>query len=139
MGNRLAVAAQRADALTKELRRLNWPAYQYHDRYTSIVTVGNYKSPGTPLANGEIDFSSDIKKIIATFSAGAPDPNDPLQSQVQSASRTLSTQGMNAQGVAPKRINVGTHDAPIWIPLDPQPQVVQIPKRPISMSSGGVE
>ncbi len=43
---------------------------------------------------------------------------------------------MNTQALAPKRVNVGTNKEPIWIPLDPQPAVVQIPKRPISMSSG---
>lgn len=138
MKNQLAVAAQKADALAKQLRQLGYDAFQYHDRYTSIVTVGNYRSPGTTLPDGQIDFDPRIKRTIEVFSAGDPD-SDPLRSHVQSASRTLSSQGINAQGVAPKRINVGTNKAPIWIPLDPQPQVVQIPKRPISMSSGGVE
>ena len=46
---------------------------------------------------------------------------------------------MNTQAVAPKRINVGTYEHPIWILLDIEPVVVQIPKRPISMASGGME
>ncbi len=46
---------------------------------------------------------------------------------------------MNTQAVAPQRVNVGTRKDPIWIVLDPQPVVVQIPKRPISMASGGME
>jgi hypothetical protein len=139
MGSQLAAAAQEADALVKELRKLGYDAYQYHDRYTSIVTVGNFKSPGATLPNGQIDFDPTIKRILETFSAGAPDPNDPTLSGVQTASRVLSSQGVNAQTLAPKRINVGTNKEPIWIPLDIQPVVVQIPKRPISMSSSGVE
>lgn len=139
MKNQLAVAAQKADALTRELRKLGYDAYQFHDRYSSIVTVGNFKSPGTKLKNGDIDFDPRIKKIVATFSAGDSNANDPLLSQVQSASRVLSSQGMNTQAVAPKRINVGTYNQPIWIPLDVQSAVVQIPKRPFSMATSGVE
>ena len=77
MGNQLAVAAERADALVKELRRLGYDAYQYHDRYTSIVTVGNFKSPGEQLPNGQIDFDPRIKGIIEVFHAVRPNPNDP--------------------------------------------------------------
>ena len=139
MGSQLAVAAQQADALVKELRRLGYDAYQYHDRYSSIVTVGNFKSPGTTLANGQIDFDPTIKKIIEIFSARPPDPNDPTQIQRQNASRVLSSQGMSTQALAPQKINVGTFDEPIWIILDTEPVVVQIPKRPFSMSSSGVE
>ncbi len=103
MGSQLAVAAQQADALVKELRRLGYDAYQYHDRYSSIVTVGNFKSPGTTLANGQIDFDPTIKKIIEIFSARPPDPNDPTQIQRQNASRVLSSQGMSTQALAPRR------------------------------------
>jgi hypothetical protein len=140
MGSQLAIAAQEADALVKYLREAKgYDAYQYHDRYTSIVTVGSFKSPGMTLPNGQIDFDPKIKRILQTFAAAAPDPNDPLVPHVQMASRTLQVHGMNAQALAAKRVNVGTDKEPIWIPLDIEPVVVQIPKRPISMSSGGVE
>ncbi len=69
MGSQLALAAQQADALVKELRSRGYPAYQYHDRYTSIVTVGNFKSPGEQLPNGQIDFDPTIKGIIEVFRA----------------------------------------------------------------------
>jgi len=139
MGSQLAVAAQQADALVKELRKLGYDAYQYHDRYTSIVTVGSFKSPGVTLANGQIDFDPTIKRIIEIFSARPPDPNDPTEMRRQNASRVLSAQGMNTQALAPQKINVGTNKNPIWIILDVEPAVVQIPKRPFSMSSNGVE
>jgi hypothetical protein len=137
MGSQLAVAAQQADALVTYLRNVKgYDAYQFHDRYSSIVTVGSFVSPGTTMPDGHIEFDPTITKIVETFRACAPDPNDPTQTRVQSASRTLSSQGMNPQAIAPRKVNVGTHDNPIWIIMDPQPVVVQIPKRPISMSSG---
>jgi hypothetical protein len=139
MRNQLAAAAQQADMLVKELRKLGYDAYQYHDRYTSIVTVGNYEAPGATLPDGQIDFDPRIKRTIEVFSAGAPKLNDPTQMDRQNASRVLASQGMNAQALAPQKINAGSYKDPIWIPLDIQPVVVQIPKRPISMSSSGVE
>jgi hypothetical protein len=139
MQSQLAIAAQAADSLVKKLRELGYDAYQYHDRYSSIVTVGNFASPGTTLPDGQIDFDPRIKRTVEVFSAGAPDPEDPTHMQRQNAARVLAAQGMNPQAVAPKKINVGTREKPVWIPLDVQPVVVQIPKRPISMSSSGTE
>ncbi len=73
MKSQLAIAAQEANALAKCLREVKgWPAYQYHDRYSSIVTVGSFQSPGTRLKNGQIDFDPRIKIIFQNFSAGAP-------------------------------------------------------------------
>jgi hypothetical protein len=139
MQSQLAAAAQEADALVKKLRELGYEAYQFHDRYTSIVTVGSFMSPGMPLQNGQVDVDPKITKIIEVFRAGEQNPDDPLQSQLQNASRALTAQRMDVHAVAPKRINVGTHDEPVFIPFDVQPLLVQVPKRPISMSSGGVE
>jgi hypothetical protein len=139
MGSQLAAAAQEADALVKKLRELGYDAYQFHDRYSSIVTVGNFSSPGTTLPNGHIEFDPRITRTIEVFGGGAPDPNDPLQAQVRSVSNAMRAQQASVEAIAPKRINVGTFKEPIWIPLDVQPMVVQVPKRPISMAPGGVE
>ena len=73
MGSQLAVAAQQADALVKKLRELGYEAYQFHDRYSSIVTVGSFKSPGTTMPDGHIEFDPTITRIVETFRAG-PEP-----------------------------------------------------------------
>ncbi len=90
MESKLAVAAREADALVKKLRELGYNAYQFHDRYSSIVTVDSFMSPGMTTPDGQTDFDPRIKTIIQTFAAGAPDPNDPTQMQVLNASRVLS-------------------------------------------------
>ncbi len=71
MGSQLAVAAQQADALVKKLRELGYEAYQFHNRYSSIVTVGSFKSPGTTMPDGHIEFDPTITRIVETFRAGA--------------------------------------------------------------------
>jgi hypothetical protein len=140
MSSQLAVAAQQANALVTKLRELGYDAYQFHDRYASIVTVGSFKSPGTTMPNGQIDFDPRIVRTIEVFRAHAPDP-DKMKPELQTAYRQLQTQGLDPQALAlsPGKINVGTRENTIWIPLDTQPAVVQIPKRPISMAFGGRE
>ncbi len=48
----LADAAMKAHQLTEALRMKGYEAYEFHDRYASIVTVGSFDSVGTPRADG---------------------------------------------------------------------------------------
>ena len=109
MKSELAAAAEKADRLTEALRMKGYEAYQFHDRYASIVTVGSFNSVGTPRPDGRIEINPEIHKIMKTFGAeatilpGQTTPVTPLKSL-------------------------------IGIPFDIQPMPVEVPKRSISMA-----
>ena len=103
--SRLQEAAENADKLAYALREKGYEAYQFHDRYASIVTVGSFNSVGSPRPDGKIEINPKVLKIIDTFK-GQP-------------SRTTGKIG--AQLV-------------INIPLDIQPIPVEIPKESITSS-----
>jgi hypothetical protein len=92
------------------------------------------------LPNGQIDLDPTIAHTIEVFRAHAPDPNK-VKPEIQTAYRQLQAQGLDPQALAlaPGKINVGTFEHPIWIILDVQPTLVQVPKRPISMAFGDRE
>ena len=102
--SKLAQAAEKAHMLTEALRMKGWEAYEFHDRYASIVTVGSFNSMGTPRADGKVEINPRIHSIMQTFGA-------------QPASGMLV-------GVTPLKSLVG-------IPFDVQPIPVQVPKRSI--------
>ena len=104
MKSSLADAAMKAHRLTEALRLKGWEAYEFHDRYASIVTVGSFNSMGTPRADGKVEINPRIHSIMQTFGA-------------QPASGMLV-------GVTPLKSLVG-------IPFDVQPIPVQVPKRSI--------
>ena len=66
---KLKEAAKKADVLTAALRMKGWPAYQFHDRNSSIVCVGSFNSLGTAQTNGQQQFNSEVQTIFETFSA----------------------------------------------------------------------
>ncbi len=67
--NRLADAAMKAHRLTEALRLKGWEAYEFHDRYCSMVTVGSFDSVGTPRADGRIEMHPKMYRVIETFKA----------------------------------------------------------------------
>jgi hypothetical protein len=109
MKGELAEAARKADQLTAALRMKGYEAYQFHDRYLSMVTVGSFNSVGTPRTDGRTEINPEIHKIMTTFGA---------------ESKTLPGQ---ATPVTPLKTLVG-------IPFDIQPIPVEAPKRSISMA-----
>ncbi len=114
----LADAAMKADELTRALRMKGYEAYQFHDRYASIVTVGSFNSVGTPRTDGKIEINPKILKIIEIFGPDSKEKNG-IQSALQAqglAGKTLATPVKNLAG----------------IPFDIQPIPVEAPKRPIS-------
>lgn len=109
MDSELDKAAEKAHNLAKALRMKGYEAYEFHDRYASIVTVGSFNSTGTPQPNGQIEINPEIHKVMKTFKA---------------ESTTLPGQ---TTPVTPLKSLVG-------IPFDIQPIPVQVPKRSISMA-----
>ncbi len=137
----LEEAAFNAELLAAAMRDANWEAYEFHDRYQSMVTVGGFdaaelKSP-----------SQEMVRIFRTFGAGFNTPEDPLQNakleRVVQRRAAASLQqfhqqlaGMRGQisgGLKPKfaRVPPKSKNARV-IPFDIYPEVVEVPKKTIS-------
>jgi hypothetical protein len=67
--SKLEIAAENAHQLTEALRKRGVEAYEFHDRFESIVTVGSFQDVGTKLPDGRIDLSPEIYKIMQTYGA----------------------------------------------------------------------
>ncbi|MEX0936613.1 MAG: hypothetical protein WDZ59_02055 [Pirellulales bacterium] len=104
--SKLEEAALKAHKLTLLLRDKGYDAYQFHDRQSSIVTVGSFEQVGVPRPDGKIEIEPRIHAIMKTF-GGTP------------------------VGAATPGFDVKTVGAEA-IPLDIQPQIVQVPQRSIS-------
>jgi len=102
--SQLAEAAAKAHKLTEALRMKGWEAYEFHDRYASIVTVGSFDSVGTPRPDGMIEMHPQIQAIMTTF-------------------RAQPTQGPTPPGTLPTDVKML-----LGIPFDVQPILVEVPK-----------
>lgn len=111
--SRLEKAALRAKALTIALREKGWEAYQFHDRKKSIVTVGNFNTAPVRQADGTLDYGPQVQVIIDAFKA-----KPRIRASVVAASHPA------AGGIQPERL--------LGIPFDPQPIVIEVPKRSIA-------
>ncbi len=69
--SQLEVAAKNAHILTEALRRKGYEAYEFHDRKSSIVTVGSFTSVGSKRLDGKIEINPQIHKIMKQFGAQA--------------------------------------------------------------------
>ncbi len=118
MKSELASAAMKADELTRALRMKGYEAYQFHDRYASIVTVGSFNSVGTPRADGKIEINPRVHRIIKIFG-----PDRKANQGLQNA--------LKAQGLAGQTLSTPVKNL-IGIPFDTQPIPVEVPRRPIS-------
>jgi hypothetical protein len=135
MKSQLAIAAQNAHDLTIYLRAKGYEAYQYHDRFMSIVTVGSFKSAGTRLPNGQLDLDPKIQKVIDVFRADGTNLELEQRADVQN---TLTANGLDKQlvNIAPKKV---TFEDGHIIPFDVQPLVVRVPKRSFSRAASDNE
>ncbi|HLA84650.1 MAG TPA: hypothetical protein VJL29_07640, partial [Thermoguttaceae bacterium] len=70
--SKLHKAADLAHRLTVALREQGYEAYEFHDRKSSIVTVGSFDSVGTPRPDGKIEIDPTIHRIIETFKGKQP-------------------------------------------------------------------
>lgn len=104
--SRLAEAADKAHRLTVALRKQGVEAYEFHDRYSSLVTVGSFNSVGSPRADGKIEMNPAVHKIIETYAAPA----------VGQAGKQGTVQARTLAGV----------------PFDTQPMLVETPQQQLS-------
>ncbi|HZZ73239.1 MAG TPA: hypothetical protein VFE24_13365 [Pirellulales bacterium] len=115
MKTQLDVAADRAHRMTVELRKLGYEAYEFHDRESSIVTVGNFDAIGTTLSDGTIEPTPRIKRIIEVF--GPIDQKTPEP-------------GQTATGLMPQRLQKFGPNSDLV--FDVQPTPVEVPKRSVA-------
>lgn len=101
--SRLAEAADSAHRLTLALRKQGVEAYEFHDRYSSLVTVGSFDSVGSPRADGKTEINPEIFAIMKRYGAGAQASNTGTRGMI----RTKSLDG---------------------IPFDAQPMPVEVPR-----------
>jgi hypothetical protein len=69
--SRLVDAADKAHRLTEALRRNGWPAWEFHDRDSSIVCVGNIDQLSVPGPGGRKAPHPEVARIVASL---GPDP-----------------------------------------------------------------
>lgn len=108
MPSRLEQAALMAHTLTLALRKKGFEAYEFHDRFSSIVTVGSFDSVGTPRADGKTEINPAAYKVMVTFGA---EKQNALGQQI------------------PGAVQAKTFDG---VPCDAQPMLVHVPHRSIS-------
>ncbi len=104
--SKLEIAADHAHRLTEMLRKKGIDAYEFHDRFESIVTIGSFDTVGNELPNGRIDLQPQIHQIMQTYGAERS---------------ALPNQG---EGVRPRSLD--------GISFDIQPLPVIVPRRSIS-------
>ena len=104
--SRLEDAALMAHELTMALRAKGYEAYEFHDRYMSMVTVGSFDAVGSPRPDGQIELDARVHALMDTFSAD----------------KTI---------VPGKQPKVGAPKSLLKIPFDLQAMPVQVPHRPI--------
>jgi hypothetical protein len=100
--NKLEIAADNAHRLTLALRKRGVDAYEFHDRFESIVTVGSFNSVGKELPDGRLDLAPEVYKIMQSYGA----------------EKVALRQ--NGQGMKPRTLD--------GIPFDLQPLPVKVPR-----------
>lgn len=103
---KLELAAENAHRLVVALRKQGVPAYEYHDRYESIVTVGGFDSVGTPRPDGKTEINPEIHAVMKQFGA------------------EMTKLANGTQGMQPKRL--------AGIPFDLKPWPVEVPRRSVA-------
>ncbi|HWB08760.1 MAG TPA: hypothetical protein VG826_06035 [Pirellulales bacterium] len=106
---RLEDAAANAHEMTMALRAKGYEAWEFHDRYASIVTVGSFDSVGTPRPDGQTEINPQLHKLMETFSApkqtvsgqAAPKIGDPFVVQTKLGKIACDIQAMPVE--VPKR------------------------------------
>ena len=103
----LEIAGKAAARLTAALRAKGYEAYEFHDRQSSIVTIGAFNDIGYELPNGMTELRPEIVDIMNRFRAKPADP-----SRIQTGA-TISYQPVVI----------------LDIECDPQPQIIEVPLR----------
>ncbi|MGL4594423.1 MAG: hypothetical protein ACRCUY_06805 [Thermoguttaceae bacterium] len=103
----LEMGEQAAVELCKSLRKQGFDAYEFHDYYSSIVTVGSFDYYGRELPDGRVELQESVLKLMDQF-RGRVVP----QNQHAAAIANVSYE--------PVRVN--------GIECDIQPQIIEVPK-----------
>ena len=69
MKSKLAEAAEKADKLTKALRKRRIEAYVFHDRNESYVCVGSFDWVGKPRRDGKQEINPSVLKVMEMYKA----------------------------------------------------------------------
>jgi len=104
MQGQLEIAEVRAHELCEALRAKGYEAYEFHDRASSIVTIGSFPAVGVTRADGGQEIDPQIRLIMDTF----------------------GPEKVNVPGVAAPQI--GKPKVVGVIPLDLQPMPYEVPK-----------
>lgn len=112
MPSKLIRAAEDAHDMTEALRAQGVEAYEFHDKYSSVVCIGNFDSIGTKMPDGHIELSPAVVQIMEQYGG---------------KKQSLPGQPM-AQPTEPKTIRVRGRD----IPYDLQPMPVEVPRQSLA-------
>ncbi|NIL99236.1 MAG: hypothetical protein GTO53_14365 [Planctomycetales bacterium] len=116
--SRLEEAAEKANRLTIALRAKGYEAYQFHDRKSSIVTVGSFDRPGNPRPGGGMEHEPQVVDLIRRF--GAKQKSAPAAGPQQPFQQT---------NLEPQSLKVGPRER---IPFDVVPALIEVPRRALS-------
>lgn len=103
---RMGKFAKDADKMVHQLRKDGELAFQFHDRYRSLVTVGSFETLGRELPGGGFEYAPEIRRVMQKYSAF----------NAQAGARTIP-------GTRQIAVN---HAASI--PFDVQPTPIAVPK-----------
>jgi hypothetical protein len=106
--SKLELAGKNAMKVVEALRAKGFEAYEFHDRYESIVTVGSFDELGKKDANGKIELTPALAKVIKTFeSQKVPYPDRPGE---------LACVPQQIEGIM----------------MDVSPQIIRVPKESVA-------
>jgi hypothetical protein len=100
-------AAIKATKVAAQLRQEGLPAYVFHDRHESIVTIGGFDDLGSETQGGRIDLQPEIAAVIKRFEANRN-----------------AIPGTDQLGLQPKLV--------AGIPLDVSPRLILVPRKSIA-------
>ncbi len=116
---RLEHAAKKAHKLTIGLRAKGYQAYEFHDRNSSIVTVGSFYRPPGRRPEGTPVYEPQVQQLIQRFGAK------------RKVSASLAT--ANHPGVTPSI----QPESLLGVPFDMHPTLIQVPKQSIASDYAG--
>lgn len=106
---RLHKYAINAERMAKDLRSKGVEAYQFHDRFRSLVTIGSFDSLGRELPDGRFEYAPEIRRVMNEFRAFNVHPEQARQ--------------------VPQGTRGAASNAAALIPFDVQPTPIAVPKR----------
>ena len=120
--NKLEQAADKANALTMGLREQGVEAYEFHDRYESIVTVGGFETITTPRKDGKQDLQPEVLRVVQQY--GAQKPTDIQRLAQEFGAQQATAPGQGVVGLVPRSLK--------GICYDVQPVPIEVPRKSVA-------